>query len=223
MLTWWLLSFVKVRFTASGTYQEPNPDPPYDPPYFTIPWSLDKELFFDIAYKPNKGPTGSDGSERLIDCELYNEFEIRRTTENEPGPNFRLYNAYTHYFPFHGISGEQPDANKDFPRYGLLELFCYIDPLVAGAFVTNSGLLIISTRNKDYKDVIFEGKAPESNNRTEQIGFKSTTFTLFNKQTTFYFSLWWIGTNLGSANIPAQVSVSNFNVEFIEKGIWQPA
>lgn len=220
MLTWWLLSYVKVRFSANGTYREANPDPFGEPPYFIIPWSFSKDIFFDIAYKPNTGPGGKLPEERITDCELYNEFPIRKFTENEPGPDFRVWEAWTHYFPFHGISGEAPSLEKDFPSYGLLELFCFVEPIV-GEAGTNFGLFIISTRNRDYKDVIFEGRTPGTADDTTQIGFKTTTFTFFNKQTTLYLSFWALNTNFDEEG--ASLFIEDFNIEILESKIWQPA
>lgn len=211
MRLWWLLGYVKVKFNANGTYRDGTPR-------VTVPWAVEKELFFDIAYKPNKPPLIDS---RIGDCELYGEFEIRKYTENPSGPDSRVWDAWTHYMPFHGISGDQLNPNKDFPAFGLLELFCFFGPIAPpDSSTTQNGLFIISTRNRDYKDAIIEGPTPDTNAENVQLGFKTIKKTFFNREITFYTSLWAVNTNFDPED--RNIQVNDFTITIEEFELWKP-
>lgn len=227
MRLWWKLSDVVINFSASGTYEyQPSYTPPAPkPPKQTRNWTFTQPennwIIFDGAPRPNKfGTSGQDPKiERILDCPSQPNFDFEYGNSGFITNDYYefLYDSYTHLFPF--AASDAPEE-KALPSQLLIELFCYTEPIIpvvpgdSETVGTNSGLFILSTRNKDYTDAIFEGS--ESGLETIMIGRKTIgPKVIGGVRVEFYLSLFLLNSNL-----PYPYSVDSYDAEIIESNLW---
>ena len=111
----------------------------------------------------------------------------------------------TSYVDFQGSTVDLVTHLAPFGQGSLLsEFIAYFDSLVPAGSSTSIGVCIISSRNKDYTDVIFEGN--EDGISTKQAGFKPFVATLLTGQSVNLYASFFI------LNSNPDLKVKNFEV-----------
>lgn len=177
---WWLLKNITFLITAKGTYKFYPVDPPGPPE--DRPWSISLETKFPGVPVPNS-PSGrpvANPDYRVLNCNIDDDPTIFRQTSTIDYQGSAV-DLVTHLAPFS-------------QGFLLSEFIAYFDSLAPDAGLTSTGVFIISSRNKDYKDVIFEGD--EDGARTQQIGFNGFEATLLTgKSVNLYASFFTLNVN----------------------------
>lgn len=208
MKVWWLLESIEFSFQIFGTYKERQIGvPPQDWPI--VPISFNKDFNFLGVPKPNEPPPSPPT--RLYDCQNFKIYPTRQfynLTEQNP---FRSFDFYTNIFPFTGTENAQ-GSSADNPSNVLIELFCFFEPIDEAFGLTTSGLLIISTRNKPYTDVVIEGEQGESSNETRLVASQNIEISIFGKEITLYANFFVVNSNLDPLGV--DLSITGISVAF---------
>lgn len=205
MSFWWLLAGIKFSISADGTYGSNVPPSPRD-------WNFNYQIVFPGVRAANSltGKPVNNPSFKILDCQTQEEVSWRDLESEILGG--QSWDKYTHLMPFYGTDN---DEDKNNPSFFLAEFFAYIEPLIPPAFeqapITNSGLVIISTRNKDYTDVVLEGN--DGGLETVFVGQKQITVEGFDMNIPFYANLFILNSNAG------KLTVSNFDVQYVSKEV----
>jgi len=190
MALWWKLSYLTLNISASGVVEGSPPTPDQ-------PWSYSVQVNYDGAPRPNKlgSPTGG---ERILDCPNQDIFDYRTVDEQDPVLGI---SNFTHLVPL--------SSGDDAVTHLLAEFFTFID-VIPDTTLTARGLWILSTRNKDYTDVVFEGNDPGAP-YTELIGSKTLQLTILGYEITFYASFFVVDSN-------QQLKADTFDIELVDYG-----
>lgn len=190
MALWWRLASLTLNISASGIIDNSDPTP-------DRPWSYSTQVNYDGAPRPNKLGNASGGA-RILDCANQDVIDYRTFNSQDPGGAGSIDN-YTHIVPF-------SDGEDDVPNL-LAEFFTFVD-FIPETELTSAGLWILSTRNKDYTDVIIEGDDPNQI-VTRFVGSKTVQINLFGYPISFYASFFTINSNAG-------LQADTFDIEFVD-------
>jgi len=209
MRIWWLFKGLSANITAYGKWKDFSSTPMVERDW-VLSQPIDSPVEFPGVVRPNKFyPENPNNGERILNCEYQTGFAFEDQTSTSI--DNRLYDSY---FRVESFKINDEPSSADNPDNLLIEFFCYIEPVVEEV-VSNYGLLILSTRNKDYTDVVIEGST--GGITTQMIGSRKTYITnaIVGIPTTFYGSFFILNSNLNL------FTVLDWDVEILSGQLWE--
>lgn len=211
MRVWWLFKGVNMILSANGKYTDRSVSPPEQKDW-SLTQTTDNPISFPGVPRPNKYGV-SQNSERILNCVYQQNFAF----EDQASQNIGELN-YDNNFRVHAFKTDDNSLSAQFPDNVLIEFFCYVEPFSVDIPVTNAGIFIISTRDKDYTDVITEGS--DQGVITQQVGARKTiptTTSIAGVPIIFYASLFIINSN------PNDFTIQDFDVNILNGNLWEKA